>query len=219
MPVRPAAVDHDHDVLSVARGVRGFMPDDEGMALHRAGRIGAAIGPVVEIGSYCGRSTVWLGFAAREAATVCFTVDHHRGSEELQPGWEHHDPTVVDPRTGRTDTLPFLRHTVEQAGLEDHVVIVVGDSALVAAHWGTALGMVFIDGGHDAGPAHADYDGWSPQVTVGGLLAIHDVFADPAGGGRAPYEIFCRAVVSGSFVEEPALGCGSLRVLRRTAGG
>jgi len=213
------AVDHDHDLVSVARGVRGFMPDDEGISLYRAARIGAAIGPVVEIGSYCGRSTVWLGSAAREAATVCFTVDHHRGSEELQPGWEHHDPTVVDPRTGRTDTLPFLRRSVEQAGLEDHVVIVVGDSALVAAHWGTPLGMVFIDGGHGTGPAHADYDGWAPHVAGDGLLAIHDVFADPAGGGRAPYEIFCRALASGDFGEEPALRCGSLRVLRRTAGG
>lgn len=213
---QPAAV--DDDLLSVVRGVRGFMPDDEGAALHRAARMGAVIGPVVEVGSYCGRSTVWLGAAAREAATVCFTVDHHRGSEELQPGWEHHDPSVVDPRTGRTDTLPFLRRTIEQAGLDDDVVVVVGESALVAAHWGTALGMVFIDGGHGAGPAQADYDGWARHLIVGGVLAIHDVFADPADGGRPPYEVFCRALASGAFVEEAALGCGSLRVLRRTAG-
>jgi len=213
----PAAVD-DH-LLSLARGVRGFMPVEEGLALHRAARLGATVGPVVEIGSYCGRSTVWLGAAAREAATVCFTVDHHRGSEELQPGWEHHDPTVVDSRTGRTDTLPFLRHTIEEAGLEDDVVVVVGDSALVAAHWGAPLGMVFIDGGHGAGPAHADYEGWAPHVAVDGVLAIHDVYADPTDGGRPPYEVFRRALASGAFVEETALGWGSLRVLRRTAGG
>jgi len=193
------------------------MPDDEGMALHRAARVGAARGPLVEIGSYCGRSTVWLGAAAREAATVCFTVDHHRGSEELQPGWEHHDPSVVDLRTGRTDTLPFLRATIERAGLDDDVVVVVGDSAVVAAHWGTTLGMVFIDGGHGAGPAHADYDGWAPHLATDGVLAIHDVFADPADGGRAPWEVFRRAQASGAFVEDPGLGHGSLRVLRRTA--
>jgi len=207
------------DISSVVGEVRGFMPDDEAAALYRAARIGAAIGPVVEIGSYCGKSTVWLGVAAREASTVCFTVDHHRGSEELQPGWEHHDPAVVDPATGRTDTLPFLRRTIERAGLEDSVVLVVGESALVAAHWRTDLGMVFIDGGHGAGPAHADYEGWVPRVAEGGLLAIHDVFADPADGGRAPYEIFGRAQGSGAFVDEPGLGRGSLRVLRRTGAG
>ncbi|MGI8777059.1 MAG: class I SAM-dependent methyltransferase [Acidimicrobiales bacterium] len=195
------------------------MPDDEGMALHGAARIGAAIGPVVEIGSYCGRSTVWLGAAAQEAATAVFTVDHHRGSEELQPGWEHHDPAVVDPGTGRTDTLPFLRRTIERAGLEATVVVIVGDSATVAAHWATFLGMVFIDGGHGRGPAHADYEGWAPWVAAGGLLAIHDVFADPAHGGQAPYEVFRRALASGAFVEEAKLGRGSLRVLRRTATG
>jgi len=205
--------------MSVVRDTRGFMPDDEGLALHEAARIGAAVGPVVEIGFYCGRSTVWLGAAAREAATVVFTVDHHRGSEELQPGWEHHDPTVVDPSTGRTDTLPFLRRTIEQADLEASVVVVVGDSATVAAHWATPLGMVFIDGGHGAGPAHADYQGWARWVTSGGLLAIHDVFADPADGGRAPYEVFRRALASNAFVEEHDLGRGSLRVLRRTTTG
>jgi len=195
------------------------MPDDEGLALHEAARIGAAVGPVVEIGSYCGRSTVWLGAAAREAATVVFTVDHHRGSEELQPGWEHHDPTLVDPSTGRTDTLPFLRRTIEQAGLEASVVVVVGDSATVAAHWATPLGMVFIDGGHGDGPAHADYQGWARWVASGGLLAIHDVFADSADGGQAPYEVFRRALASNAFIEEHDLGRGSLRVLRRTTTG
>jgi len=205
--------------VSVAGGTRGFMPDDEARALHHAARTGAVLGPIVEIGSYCGRSTVWLGAAAREASTVAFTVDHHRGSEECQPGWEHHDPAVVDSRTGRTDTLSFLRRTIEEAGLEDTVVIVVGHSATVAAHCRTPLGMVFIDGGHGAGPAHADYLGWAPHVVPGGVLAIHDVFADPADGGQAPYDVFRRALGSGAFVEEPGLGTGSLRVLRRAGAG
>jgi predicted O-methyltransferase YrrM len=209
----------DDRVLTVARSTRGFMPDAEGAALHRAARVGAALGPLVEVGSYCGKSTVLLGAAARDAGTVCFTVDHHRGSEELQPGWEHHDPTVVDPHTGRIDTLPFLRRAVEHAGLEDSVVVVVGDSATVAAHWATALGMVFVDGGHGEGPAHADYEGWAPHVVVDGVLAIHDVFADPADGGGAPHQVYRRALASGAFVEDPRLGTGSLRVLRRAGAG
>ncbi len=205
--------------LAVARATRGFLPDDEGLALHAAGLEGAEHGPLLEIGSYCGKSAIYLGAAAQAAGTLAFTVDHHRGSEELQAGWEHHDPAVVDPRTGRVDTLPFLRRTVEAAGLEGVVVAVVGDSPAVAAHWRTPLGLAFVDGGHGPGPARADYDGWAPHVAPGGLLALHDVFPDPADGGRAPYELYLRALASGAFEEVPALGKGSLRVLRRVASG
>jgi MMP 1-O-methyltransferase len=195
------------------------MPDDEGLALHRAGLAGAAVGPLLEVGSWCGKSAVYLGDAAEQAGTVLFCVDHHRGSEENQAGWEHHDPDLVDPGTGRIDTLPWFRRTVEDAGLEATVVAVVGESTLVAAHWQTRLGMVFIDGGHGPVPAHGDYDGWAPLVLPGGLLAIHDVFEDPADGGRPPHEIWCRAVASGAFEPLHAAGEGSLRVLRRTGEG
>jgi MMP 1-O-methyltransferase len=201
------------DRLEVARQAPGYMPDDEGLALHAAGLEAAAAGPLLEIGSWCGKSAVYLGDGAEHADTVLFCVDHHRGSEENQPGWEHHDPSLVDPRTGRIDTLPRFRRTIEDAGLEGTVIALVGESTLVAAHWQTRLGMVFIDGGHGAAPAHADYDGWSTHVADGGLLAIHDVFEDPAAGGRPPYEVWCRAVASGRF--EPVGTTGSLRVLRR----
>lgn len=207
----------DERLRALAHTTAGFMPDDEGDALYRAARQGSAHGPLLEIGSWRGKSAVYLGAAAREADTVAFCVDHHRGSEELQAGWPHHDPAVVDARTGRVDTLPFLRRTLEEAGLEEAVVAVVGASQVVAAHWGTPLGLVFIDGGHGHAAAHGDYDGWSPHVAIGGLLAIHDVFADPAQGGRAPFEIYRRAMVSGRFVEQGDLGCRSLRVLRRDA--
>ena len=199
----------------MARAARGFLPDDEGMALHQAAREGAVVGPLLEIGSYCAKSAVYLGAAAEEAGTLLFCVDHHRGSEENQAGWEHHDPSVVDPRTGRMDTLPFFRRTVEDAGLEPVVVAVVGESGAVARQWRTQLGLVFIDGGHGHDPAHADYDGWSPHVAMGGLLAIHDVFPDPAAGGRPPYEVFCRALESGDFAEVLSGRVGSLRVLQR----
>jgi predicted O-methyltransferase YrrM len=189
------------------------MPDDEGLALHAAGVEAAAAGPLLEIGSWCGKSAVYLGDAAEACGTVLFCVDHHRGSEENQAGWAHHDPSVVDPRTGRIDTLPCLRRTIEDAGLERTVIAVVGESTIVAAHWQTRLGMVFIDGGHGAAPAHADYDAWAPLVAGGGLLAIHDVFEDPAAGGRPPYEVWCRAVASGAFTSIDT--AGSLRILRR----
>jgi predicted O-methyltransferase YrrM len=191
------------------------MPPAEGLALHAAARDAARRvpgAPVVEIGSWCGRSTVYLGAAAREAGTVVLAVDHHRGSEELQPGWPDHDPSVVDPSTGLVDTLPHLRRTLHDAGLEDVVMVVVADSAAFASVAAVRAAMVFVDGGHGAAPAHADYDAWSPAVAPGGVLAVHDVFPDPADGGRPPYEIYLRALDDG-FVEESA--CGSLRILRR----
>jgi predicted O-methyltransferase YrrM len=195
----------------------GFMPPEEGDALFEAARDAAAAvpgAPMVEVGSYCGRSTIWLGAAARAGGTVLFAVDHHRGSEENQPGWEWHDPTVVDPRIGRMDTLPFFRAAIHDAGLEDVVVAVVGPSRLVALHWSTPVSMLFIDGGHGVEPARADYAGWTPHVAVGGTLAIHDVFPDPADGGRPPYEdIYLPALESGRFRFESATG--SLYVLRR----
>ena len=143
--------------------------------------------------------------------TVVYTVDHHRGSDENQKGWEHHDERLVDPRTGRMDTLPFFRRTIEDAGLEDVVVAVIGASLTVAAHWSTPLGLVFVDGGHAFDVAQADYVGWSRHLAPGGLLVFHDVFEDPADGGQAPFEVWQRAVADGFTPESTT---GSLRVLR-----
>lgn len=206
----------DAHLLQIARTAKGFMPDDEGLALHEAGLQAAQSvgGPLLEIGTYCGKSGVYLGAAARAGGTVLFTVDHHRGSEENQAGWEHHDPDVVDPRTGRMDTLPYFRRTVEEAGLEDCVVAVVGYSVPVARAWATPVGLLFIDGGHAFDVALADYECWSPHVRPGGTLVFHDVFEDPADGGQAPYEVYRRAVADG-FV--PVSVTGSLRVLHRPA--
>ena len=193
------------------------MPPDEGLALHEAAKTTPVDGPWLEIGSYCGKSAVYLGAAARERGTVLFALDHHRGSEENQPGWEWHEPDLVDPDIGKIDTLPRFRRTIHDAGLEGAVVAVVGDSPVVAAKWATPLAFLFIDGGHGSEPAHRDYEGWVPHLALGGHLAIHDVFPDPADGGRPPYELYCRAIGSGAFREISATG--SLRVLSRVADG
>jgi predicted O-methyltransferase YrrM len=206
----------DPQLLDLARRTPGFMPDDEGLALHAAALDAARLGPIVEIGTYCGKSSIYLAAAARERGTVVFTVDHHRGSEENQPGQLYHDPQLADPLTGGLDTLPEFRRTMTRAGLDDCLVAVVGRSDVVARHWHHPLGALFIDGGHSEAAAQTDYACWSPHVTAGGLLLIHDVFPDPADGGRPPYDVYLRALRSGAFAEEP--GCGSLRVLRRLGG-
>jgi MMP 1-O-methyltransferase len=193
------------------------MPADEGLALYETAATYAGVGPIAEVGTYCGKSTIYLAAAAREAGQLVVTVDHHRGSEEIQPGWEHHDAELVDQATGRMDSLPFFRATLAAAGLEEHVVAVIGTSADVSRLWRAPLGMLFIDGGHSAASVITDYEGWAPWVARGGALAFHDVFPDPADGGQAPYRVYQRAVASGAFTEVSVTG--SLRVLERTGDG
>ena len=176
-------------------------------------RPGSGLGPLLEVGTYCGKSAVYLGAAARQAGACCFTVDHHRGSEENQAGWEHHDPAVVDPRTGRMDTLPWARLTIEDAGLEGDVVLVVGESTTVAGAWGHAAGPAV----HRRWPradevAWADYGPGPRRCRRGAGLAIHDVFPDPADGRPASL----RAVLRGPGLRRVGGGDGAR--LRQPAG-
>jgi MMP 1-O-methyltransferase len=203
-------------LFALAEQVRGFMPADEGRALYGAALRYLDGGLGVEIGTYCGKSTLVLGAAALQTTSVLYTIDHHHGSEEHQPGWEFHDASLVDEVTGLFDTLPTFRRTLDAAGLDDHVIAIVGKSSIVARAWRSPLQLLFIDGGHSEAAATQDFDGWAKWVTVGGALVIHDVFPDPRDGGRPPYYIYCRAIDSGQFREVSVTG--SLRVLERTSG-
>jgi MMP 1-O-methyltransferase len=205
--------EQDRASLVIADAAKGFMPADEAAGL-RAAATAAPAGPMLEVGSYCGKSAVHLGIVARAKGSVLFSVDHHRGSEENQAGWEWHDTEVVDPRIAKMDTLPFFRATIHDAGLEGVVVAIVGPSTVVGRAWGTPLALLFIDGGHGRRVAHEDFDVWTPNVATGGLLAIHDVFPNPDDGGRPPYELYLRAL-AGGFEPIAELSVGSLRVLRR----
>ncbi len=204
------------DLLAFAETVKGFMPRDEGLALYESARaLGerAHRGTWLEVGAWCGKSAVYLGAAAEASGCVLYSLDHHHGSEENQEGWEHFDAALVDPVDGRLNTLPNWQRTVSAAGLESTVIGLVGPSIVIAAHFGQPLELLFIDGGHARDVAWADYEAWSPKVALGGLLLIHDVFADPKDGGQAPYEIYRQALSSEMFEERSAEG--SLRVLSR----
>ena len=203
----------DERARAVARACKGFLDEDEGLRLHDLARDHAAIGPIVEVGSYCGKSSVYLGAGARLAGGRLICLDHHRGSEEQQSGWEYHDPETVDVDVGQMDTLPFLRRTIREAGLESTAILVVGKSIEVAPLWRDGLGMVFIDGGHSEEAARGDYAAWAAKIASGGILGIHDLFPDPADGGQAPIEIYRSAVASGDFDELPTTK--TLGVLRR----
>ncbi len=204
------------DLRRHARRARGFLPAAEAQLLYAEALARLPHGPALEVGTWCGKSAVYLGAAARAAGSILFTLDHHRGSEENQPGWPYHDPDLLDPVTGRIDTLPFFRRTIADAGLEDVVVAIVGVSAVVAAHWRTPLSLLFVDGGHTDEHVRNDYGGFGRWVARGGSLLFHDVFADPAAGGQAPYRCYRRALAGGDWDRKAA--CGSMRVLHRVRG-
>lgn len=193
--------------------IKGFLAPEEGAALHAAALQQAARGPCVEIGGYCGKSAVYLGAACAARGEILFSIDHHRGSEENQPGWDYFDEEVWDEAAQAVDTLPFFRTTIRKAGLEGTVVPIVGRSIDIAQRWQTPISFLFIDGGHTMEHALNDYRGWVPHVMPHGIVAIHDVFPNPEDGGRPPFEIYQRALASDLFVEEQAVA--SLRLLRR----
>jgi hypothetical protein len=207
-------------IRAAAAATPGFLSAEEGSCLAamalRAGRSG--LGPLVEIGAYLGRSTLYLasGLVESQAPTRLYSIDHHRGSEEMQPGWPDHDPSLVDGRSGQMDSLPRWREAIGDAGAERVVIGVLGPSAEIAADWGCELSLVFIDGGHGREICWGDYLGWAPHVAPAGLLLFHDVYPDPDDGGRPPYECYVDALGSGAYTEETGAACGTLRVLVRS---
>ena len=203
----------DPRAREAALACKGFLDHDEGLRLFDLARQSAVLGPVLEIGSYCGKSSVYLGEGARQAGGLLICLDHHRGSEEHQPGEEYHDPDLYDAEAHLMDSLTELRRNVRLAGLEETALLLVARSRAAANIWSTPLGMVFIDGGHSQQAAQDDYQGWAPRIAPGGILAIHDLFPDPNQGGQAPIEIYRQALQSGLFEELPTVK--TLGALRR----
>jgi len=205
---------HEEKLLN---DVKGFLDVREGKTLHEIALEAGKRGPCLEIGSYCGKSTIYIGTACRENNGILFSIDHHRGSEEQQPGEEYFDPELFDNEARRVDTFKKFRNTVEMAGLEDTVVPMVCRSEVAARLWTTPLSLVFIDGGHSYEAAYTDYNSWAGHIIPNGYLLIHDIFKDPEKGGQAPYHIYKMAVASGLFRELPMMQ--TLGVLRRYACG
>jgi len=202
-------------IAALASKVKGFLAEDEGLKLYELGLEACTLGPCLEIGSFCGKSTVYLGEACKRSSSTLFTIDHHRGSEEQQPGQLYFDPAIFDSTRGIINSLPLLRETLHKAGLEDNVVPMVTQSGVAARNWSTPLGLVFIDGGHSYQTALSDYRCWSPHVLPGGFLVFHDIYPDPAKGGQAPFEVYKLALESGDYGELPMVN--SLGILRKHA--
>jgi|TARA_E500000331_G_scaffold70663_1_gene65425 predicted O-methyltransferase YrrM len=193
--------------------VKGFIDHNEGICLYNHALKSSKKGPILEIGSYCGKSTIYLATAAKEYNGCVYSVDHHTGSEENQVGWEYHDIELFDEETGRINSFPEFMRNLRKANLLDTVVPIVSDSLLVSRYWKIPLSMVFIDGGHTMEAALNDFNNWKDKIIKGGILAIHDVFPNPDDGGRPPYEIYRKALSEKNFKEVEAVK--SLRLLEK----
>ena len=183
--------------------IKGFLDSEEGARLFELAKQAASLGPCLEVGSYCGKSTLYLGTGVRDGGGQLFALDHHRGSEEHQHGEEYHDADLYDADLQVMDSLPALRRMLAQAKLDDWVVPIVTSSAQAGRFWQTDLSLVFIDGGHSHAAALTDYRTWAPHIMRGGYLAIHDIFPNPEDGGQAPFEIYQLAQSSGLFEALP----------------
>ena len=193
--------------------VKGFLDHDEGICLYNHALSSSKKGPILEIGSYCGKSTIYLATAAKEYNCSVYSIDHHTGSEENQVGWEYHDIELFDEETGKINSFPEFMRNLRKANLLDTVIPIVSDSSLVSRDWKIPLSMIFIDGGHTMEAAFNDFNNWKDKIIKGGILAIHDVFPNPDDGGRPPFEIYRKALSEKSFKEVEAVK--SLRILEK----
>ena len=193
--------------------IKGFMDPEEGEFLYSVALEASKRGPIVEIGSYCGKSSIYIGKACEKNNSLLFAIDHHTGSEENQIGWEYHDKELFDIETGKINTFPEFRKNIRNFDLENFVIPIVSDSILVAKFWTINLSMVFIDGGHSEKAAFNDFNNWSEKIMKDGFLAIHDVFPNPKDGGRPPYEVYLSALNSGNFEDYETVK--SLKILKK----
>ncbi len=188
----------DFDLL---KSIKGFMDDNEAFQLYNIALKASQNGPVLEIGSYCGKSAYIIGSACKQKDSILFSIDHHKGSEEQQKGGEYFDPDLFDSKLSRINTFPFFQQTLTQTGLENTVVPIVASSNLAGKMWKTSLSMLFIDGGHSFDTVYEDFLTWACHILPGGFLVMHDIFLNPDKGGQAPRQVYEIAIASQDFEE------------------
>ena len=193
--------------------LKGFMPQHEGKALAKWAEQFSTMGPALEIGTFGGKSSLYIAAGSSINDQLVFTIDHHQGSEEHQAGEEYFDPDLKSKDGDGIDTLPFFLDTIEKSKLQSFVIPIVSTSEEAYEDLDINFDMIFIDGGHSEEAAQKDYDLWTHRINIGGILAIHDVFPNPKDGGRPPYNIYIKALESGNFEELEVVK--SLRLLRK----
>ena len=179
--------------------VKGFLSDKEAKKLQELFLNVHHLGSVLEIGTYCGKSTLNFALIAKKIGGLIYTVDHHTGSEEHQLGEEYHDEDLYDKRLKKFNTLPEFLKNLRSSNLDNFIIPIISKSSDASETFSELISLLFIDGGHSLEAALSDYNSWKDKICSGGLLVIHDVFPNPNDGGRPPFEIYCKARKSKQF--------------------
>jgi predicted O-methyltransferase YrrM len=184
-------------VSAVASGIEGWLSDAQGRALLAAAAATTGRGAIVEIGSWKGRSTVWLAEGARLAGQRVHAIDRHTQSRE--------DPSA--------NTLADFLENINRAGVADVVEPLVMASAEAAAVVRGPVELLFIDGDHSFDGVRRDAEIWLPRVVEGGVVMFHDVASASYEG---PRRIF-RRMVCWNERFAGVRRVGSMAIARRTA--
>ncbi len=164
----------------ILKDVPGWLTIHEGQFLEKAALAQKRkAGAIVEIGSFRGKSTIWLTLAGDRV----WAVDPHEGKYS----------------GGRTaSTLPGFLKNLSRAGVRTLVTPVVKTSMAAARTWHRPIKLLFIDALHDEAHAKEDVMLWSPHVVEGGMVAMHDAFCGWQGAG----DVAMRNIVYGGAYRE-----------------
>ena len=177
--------------------LKGFMPQHEGAALAKWAEEFSMMGPALEIGTFGGKSSLYIATGTSINQQLVFTIDHHKGSEEHQTGEEYFDPDIYDPILGCVNTVPLMQSNLNKFEESKYIVPMIANANALAPIWTIELGLLFIDGSHTEISAQNDYANWNNKIISGGALVIHDIFENPEEGGQAPFLIYQKALMDG----------------------
>ena len=156
----PAEVD---EITRLVENVKGWLTPQEGRLLYALARNCTGRGIIVEIGSWKGKSTIWLGKGSKAGKNIpIHAIDPHTGSPET---WQMYGPVW---------TFDEFRSNIHAANLDGLVIPLRQTSEEAARSFEGAVELIFIDGAHEYEMVRLDFELWFPKVVDGGIMAFHD---------------------------------------------
>jgi len=144
--------------------VDGWLHPDEGRLLYRLAQQCTGRGTIVEIGSWKGKSTIWISYGSKAGSNAkIHAIDPHTGS-----------PEHSEMFNGKVWTFEEFQRNIENAKVRDMVIPHVDFSTSVAKTFTEPVEFIFIDGLHEFEGVRDDFEDWFPKVVNGGHMAFHD---------------------------------------------
>jgi hypothetical protein len=139
--------------------IPGWLETNEGRFLEKISRITKSLkGDIVEIGSFCGKSTIYLA----QSGSNVYAIDPHKGN-------------IGEEKNYASTYKEFIRN-LKSANVIDTVTPLVTTSLHASKNWRKPIRILFIDGLHDEKNATQDFNVWTPYLINDGIVAIHDSF-------------------------------------------